>query len=188
MSKKSVPALQLPKVCDSKIIFEESIIKIKKDLLQANQEPPYPYYSLETRPASVIIIGMTPEGKYICNEEYRHPVGKLVLCFPGGFIDENETILKAAERELLEETGYAAKSYEIIGCAYPYVGFTGQKVYYIKAKEALYKAPPQPETSEIFQVKLLNSEEINKEIERGRPIDGTFTTALFFLFKNQILS
>jgi ADP-ribose pyrophosphatase len=187
MSKNNDPSLPLPKVIDSKIVFEESIVKIKKDLLQVNRSSPYPYYSLITPPASVIIVAITLDAKYVCNEEYRHPVGHTVLCFPGGYIDDQENVLDAAKRELFEETGYVAASYDIIGCAYPYVGISGQKVFYVKAEGAAYRAPPQPETSEIFQVKLLHPEEINHEISKGTRMDGTLCTALFFLLKNSLI-
>jgi ADP-ribose pyrophosphatase len=42
-------------------------------------------------------------------ENYRHGVGQQLLELPGGFINLGETPTHAAGRELLEETGYAAR-------------------------------------------------------------------------------
>ena len=66
----------------------------------------------------VIIIAMTDEGKVIFVEQFRPPVGKMVIEFPAGLVNDRtpfkvslgkEGILEAAKRELLEETGYTAK-------------------------------------------------------------------------------
>lgn len=39
-------------------------------------------------------------------KQFRKPIGKYVIEFPAGLVDKGESVLKAAKRELLEETGY----------------------------------------------------------------------------------
>ena len=56
------------------------------------------------------------------------------LSFAGGRMENNETPLKTAERELLEETGYSAKSFKIIHAVYPLPAICDQKVYFILAE------------------------------------------------------
>lgn len=63
--------------------------------------------------AIVIILAMTEDQKVIFVEQYRPPVGKRVIEFPAGLVNdrglkEQESIASAAKRELLEETGYRA--------------------------------------------------------------------------------
>lgn len=38
--------------------------------------------------------------------QYRYPLKQIILEFPGGSIDDDETPLDAAKRELAEETGF----------------------------------------------------------------------------------
>src|SRR6476660_1975625 len=59
------------------------------------------------------IIPLTDDGKLVLVEQFRPPVGKRVIEIPAGLAGdvvghENEELLLAAQRELREETGYAA--------------------------------------------------------------------------------
>lgn len=56
------------------------------------------------------IIPITPDGKIILAEQ-EQPGTEPFIGSIGGRIDEGETPLEAAERELLEETGYKAKEF-----------------------------------------------------------------------------
>jgi len=66
----------------------------------------------------VVILAVTKEKKVLFVEQYRPPLGKNVIEFPSGLAgdhkkfwnsDKKESLLQAAKRELLEETGYQAK-------------------------------------------------------------------------------
>ena len=62
----------------------------------------------------VIIVALTNDEKVIFVEQYRPPVGKKVIEFPAGLVNDRkgkkkESLFAAAKRELFEETGYRAK-------------------------------------------------------------------------------
>ena len=64
------------------------------------------YYVLEY-PDWVNIIAITEDGKMVMERQYRHGLGNTCYELPCGVIEQGETPLDAAKRELLEETGYA---------------------------------------------------------------------------------
>ncbi len=56
------------------------------------------------------------DNKFLCVEE--HPRHANVINQPAGHVDENESILEAVKREVLEETGYAFEPSDIVGLYY----------------------------------------------------------------------
>lgn len=64
------------------------------------------YYVLEY-PDWVNVIAITKDGLMVMERQYRHGLGNTCFELPCGVIEEGETPLEAAQRELLEETGFA---------------------------------------------------------------------------------
>lgn len=174
----SNPSFILPTVQKSTVVFNE-FVKIRRDDLLLPNNTMYAYYSLIPRGDAVVIVGLTSEGLFVLNEEYRPPTGKILLSCPGGYIDHDDP-LNAAEREFLEETGYTAKSFTLLGSAFPYPGISAQKVYYVLAQEAEKKSEPHREPSEIMRTILKSEQDVKASISSGCDVDGTLCTALFF--------
>ncbi|NLB63769.1 MAG: NUDIX hydrolase [Fibrobacter sp.] len=63
------------------------------------------FYTVE-QPHWAIILAQTVNDTWVLTEQYRHGVQKYLWEFPAGIIEQGEAPLKAAQRELLEETGY----------------------------------------------------------------------------------
>jgi 8-oxo-dGTP pyrophosphatase MutT (NUDIX family) len=61
-------------------------------------------------PDWVNAVAITPEGRFVCARQWREGAQAVSLEFAGGAVDAGETPEQAAERELLEETGYRGSS------------------------------------------------------------------------------
>lgn len=67
---------------------------------------------------TVGILAITPEKKILLLEQ-EQPGTKPFVGTPGGIIDENEDVFRAAQRELLEETGYASNDWKLFEAVQP---------------------------------------------------------------------
>lgn len=82
---------------------------------------------------AVIIVAVTDEGKLILTEQYRAPVQAPVIELPAGLVgdipgEEDELWATAAERELLEETGYHAKKVKHLTGGPVSAGFSNETI------------------------------------------------------------
>ena len=66
-------------------------------------------------PDYVNVVAVTAEETFICLRQVKYGVSGDTLAIVGGYINANETPLAAAQRELLEETGYAAADWQPLG-------------------------------------------------------------------------
>lgn len=66
-------------------------------------------------PDYVNVLAVTPEGRYLIFRQQKYGVEGESLAPVGGYIEPGEQPLEAARRELLEETGYAADEWQLLG-------------------------------------------------------------------------
>jgi 8-oxo-dGTP pyrophosphatase MutT (NUDIX family) len=56
-----------------------------------------------------VMVAVTPAGSVLLEKQFRPPLGRDVIELPAGLVDPGESMETAAKRELIEETGWAAK-------------------------------------------------------------------------------
>ncbi len=94
------------------------------------------YYTIETH-EFVVVVPITSQGEALILRQYRHGAHEIVLNFPAGFIKYGESSLQAAQRELLEETGYGGGAWNFMG-EYTIDGNRGcGKAHYFLAQEII---------------------------------------------------
>jgi ADP-ribose pyrophosphatase len=72
-------------------------------------------YHVVRLPDYVLVYGVMADGTVPMLRQYKHGPRRVCLTFPGGAIDDGESPLDAAKRELLEEIGCAATDWEPLG-------------------------------------------------------------------------
>jgi ADP-ribose pyrophosphatase len=106
-------------------VFEGKLISVRVD--DAGHE-------LVAHPPAVVIVAIDPDRRvWLVRSRRPVPEGTLVEV-PAGLVDEGETPAEAARRELHEECGLEADSWEELASAYSSPGFTDERAHVFLAQ------------------------------------------------------
>ncbi|MDH3307654.1 MAG: NUDIX hydrolase [Acidimicrobiia bacterium] len=118
-------------------------------------------------------------GDILCIESYRYPTDTVGWEIPAGQIDHGETVLEAARRESLEETGYAIEEPRITYSYRPMAGRTTAESYIVEAKVG--DQIGDFDRNEVRQVRWMDLSTIRTLIETRQVSDGLSVTAMLLL-------
>ncbi len=163
-------AIRKWKTLQRKILFTHPRITLVEDIVELPNGKTLPYLrTVPTISHSVAIIAINEKGQILLQKEYSYPPHKVMWQLPGGSIEPEEDILKAANRELSEESGYSATRCQIIGDFYTNNRLTDQKQY-IVVGTGLVKKNAKKDDYEFIESFWLEEKDIlqkvsNKEID-----------------------
>jgi 8-oxo-dGTP pyrophosphatase MutT (NUDIX family) len=100
---------------------------------------------------NVAIVALDAQDQVYLVGEFNFPLQRYEWMIPGGKVETSEDPLAAAQRELAEEVGLAADSWEPVGAYYLSSGISPQTTYVFLATD-LYAGIPQPEGTERLQI------------------------------------
>ncbi len=98
----------------SESVYEGHFLKVRRDsvLLPGGQSATREYV---THPGAVMIVPIADDGTLVVERQHRYPLDMVLLEFPAGKLDPDETTLQCAQRELAEETGFRAREWAYAG-------------------------------------------------------------------------
>jgi ADP-ribose pyrophosphatase len=100
-----------------------------------------------SHPGAVAIVPLI-DGEIVLIQQYRAPVGRLVLEIPAGKLDSDDSgLLEAAKRELSEETGFTSDAWTPLTSILTTVGFSDERITILLAEE-LSSGPTTPDRFE----------------------------------------
>jgi 8-oxo-dGTP pyrophosphatase MutT (NUDIX family) len=132
---------------------------------------------LET-PDWVNVVPVTPDGRLVCVRQYRFGTAAVELEIPAGIVDAGESHREAAERELLEETGYVSSEWSYLGAAAPNPAFLDNLCHHWLATGATVAARPQLDPGEDIAVELVALEDVPRLVSRGELRHALVVSAL----------
>ena len=115
------------------------------------------------RADGVMIIPITNDKEIILLKQFRPAINDYIYELPAGLIDPGETMEEAAKRELFEETGLKASSYEVfLDASYTSVGMTDETTAIVKMDvygEISTKNLEENEEIEVIKLKIKDAKE-----------------------------
>jgi len=132
---------------------------------------------------SVVVLAVddshsTP--RVLLERQYRHAAGNYLWELPAGRIDPGEKELKAAQRELIEETGYRARHWRRILKFYASPGFVAETMSVYLAT-GLREGEAEPEEDEIIHMRMVPLPTVVNMVVKGTIRDAKTISSVLWL-------
>jgi ADP-ribose pyrophosphatase len=128
-------------------------------------------------PGSVAILPLLNDGRVCLIRSRRLTVNETLMEVPAGTREPDESPLETARRELAEETGYRAKSFEELLTYFPSPGVLNERMW-IYVANGLTEGAPAREPNEEIENLIVSFDEALAMIDRREIQDGKTVLAL----------
>jgi len=166
------------KVLASRVLLDRRWLRVREERVLLPNGTVIDEFHLLDSPSWAAVLAITDAGEIVLVEQYRHGVARLSRELPAGVIDAGETPLQAAQRELLEETGYEATRWLPLLEVSPETSRHTHRAHFFVALGAHPVAAARPESCEVLQVCLAPAAGIVEAALRGEIEHGLHVAAL----------
>jgi len=129
-------------------------------------------------PGAAAIVPLSSRQTVMLIKQYRHAVGGRIWEIPAGTLNSGEAPLQCAQRELMEETGYRADTFHLLGAITPVPGYSDERIHLYLAL-GLTPVPPNLDPDEILAVHETPFHAAMEMLYRGEIQDSKTICGLF---------
>jgi ADP-ribose pyrophosphatase len=125
-------------------------------------------------PGSVAVVAVDREGMVTLVRQTREPARKQLVELPAGTLEDGETPLESARRELAEETGLTGGEWREVSVFFTTPGFCRERMHLFVA-EGLERGEPAPEENEDVELVRWPIDELDQhlsELEDAKTLAG----------------
>lgn len=120
---------------------------------------------------SAVMMAVDEKGRVLLVRQYRLPARAYLWELPAGRVDAGESVLKAAKRELAEETGYKARTWTKLFTFFASPGYVAERMT-IYAAQDLKPGAATPMEDERIETRWFTMSEIGRMIRSNEIVDA----------------
>ncbi|QSX06809.1 NUDIX hydrolase [Sedimentibacter sp. zth1] len=163
---------------NSEKVFEGKIINVRIDTVEVPNKK-YAKREIVEHKGAVGIVAMDND-ELILVKQYRKAVEDFLYEIPAGKLELNEEPLAAANRELIEETGFCPNKLEKLTEFYTSPGFSNEKIYLYKATE-LKEVGSNPDEDEFIEIVRIKFDEALNLVKQNKIKDAKTIIAILYV-------
>lgn len=161
----------LPTRLDRTVIYESPWVNLYRDRVALSTgQVIEQYHLLDFGRGAVAVIVEDDQGKILMERVARYPTGTITWELPAGRIEADEPALEAAQREVLEETGYQTSGHRQIHTYHPLNGISNLTVHLVHCRAGRWTG--DWDKNEVDRFAWFSAEELKGLIRRGEITDG----------------
>ncbi len=178
MNPKATARSNKARILKSKLLYHGRVFDVRRDEviepdgLRASRE-------IVAHPGSVVILPVLPDGRIVLVRQFRYATGRYLWELVAGRKEPVESPIRAARRELLEETGYRARRFRVFLDVFPTPGFLTERMFILLA-EGLTPGQARPEDDEHITVRAFSVAQIERMLRGGRMRDAKSIAGILF--------
>lgn len=128
-------------------------------------------------PGAAAVLALTDDDQVVLEWQYRYAPARHYVEIPAGKIDAGEDPLRAAQRELQEETGWTAREWSLLMYHDIAIAYTDERIHIYLAR-GLTPGPHSMDEEEFLETFLLSFDEAMAWLDAGRITDSKTQAAL----------
>jgi ADP-ribose pyrophosphatase len=156
-SSREVYKCSLFRVTEDRAVDAKSGFKIKRSVVR--------------HAGSAVMMAVDDRKRILLVRQYRLPAEKYLWELPAGRLDPGEKPLQAAKRELIEETGYRAKTWTKLASFYVSPGYVQERMTIYLATD-LTAGEATPMDDERIETRWFTAKEVADMIATGKLEDA----------------
>lgn len=169
----------------SEYLFREPWLTARRDHVRLPSGVEMPNYYVLEYPDWVNVLALTKDGRFLLERQYRHARRLTAFEIPAGCVEEGEDPLKAAQRELFEETGYTGGEWSFFLQLCPNAGAMSNTSTTFLARGVEQTSTQHLEQTEDIDICLFSEEEVFEMLQRGEFHQAMMVAPLWKYFAEQ---
>ncbi len=149
------------KVLESEYVARKPWFTVRHERLELPDGTVVPDYYVSEYPAWVNIIARTRDGRFLLIDQYRHGLQETAYEIPAGCVEPSDaSMLAAAQRELLEETGFGGGEWRQLTVIAPNPATQNNLTYCFVATDVERLGDQTPDATEDLRLHLFTADEV----------------------------